>query len=197
MSNPMSLATAALLGLALLIALLVAVIIGAGLDAVSLVSLVARVVHVLAAAVWIGLIVFMNAIHIPAIDGASDPERAAFLRWYVPKLGAAMGHAATLTVVMGVILLVTVGYALGSAVYGTPVYVPPLRHALIGLGMLGGLVMLGLVHGVIRPGFRRILDPATAPADRATLRERVKAVARINLALALPVVFAMIAAAHG
>jgi hypothetical protein len=49
------------------------------------------------------------------------------------------------------------------------------------------------VRAVIRPGVRTILDGG-APA--AAARERVLVAARINLALAVPVTFAMIAAAH-
>ena len=68
-----SLKFAALLGLATALALLVSAAAGAHWEASVIATLVLRIVHVLLAAVWIGLIVFMNLIHIPAVEaGVKD-----------------------------------------------------------------------------------------------------------------------------
>lgn len=182
---------------AALAALLAAVILAVmGLDVFGAVGLLARWAHVLAAMVWGGLIVFMNVLHIRAIEGASDVERAGFVKWYVDGLGRSFSMSARLVIVSGLVLLVTSGYLLGSVVFGSAVFVPASRAVPLWTGVVGGLVMAALVEAGVRPAFRTILDPAAPPADKAAARARAKKMARINLFLLLPVTALMIGAAH-
>lgn len=169
----------------------------AGLDAFGIVGLLARWLHVLAAMVWGGLIVFMNVLHIRAIEGASDVERAGFVKWYVDGLGRGFSISARTVIVSGLVLLATSGYVLGGYIFGSAVYVPLPRAVLLWAGVIGGLVMAGLVEAGVRPAFRTILDPAALPAEKAAARTRAKTIARVNLFLLLPVTALMIAAAHG
>lgn len=191
-----SLKLAALLGLALAAALIVAACASAHWDAAVVLALVLRVVHVLLAAVWIGLIVFINVIHIPAIEAADDAGRAAIVKGYVAKIASSFLHLAHGTVVSGVLLLVPAGYAFSRLVYGASVYIPPGRNIMLGIGALGGVAMWAVVYFVVAPRLRAIADPATAPAVRGEARVVVKRYARLNLLLLLPVTAAMIAAAH-
>lgn len=192
--NPRRVVIAALAVIALLS---VALLASGQTDAFGLVGVLARTLHVLAAFVWGGLIVFMNFLHIRAIEGASDAERAGFVKWYVDGLGRGFSLSARTVIVSGVILLATSGYVLGSAIFGTAVYVPGPRALVLWAGVIAALVMAGLVEGGVRPAFRTILDPAATPADKAAARARAKRIARINLFLLLPVTFAMVQAAHG
>lgn len=186
------------LRIAALSGLLAAVILGVmGLDVFGVLGLVARWAHILAAMVWGGLIVFMNFLHIRAIEGSSDAERAGFVKWYVDGLGRGFSQSARLVIVSGLVLLVTSGYLLGNLVFGSAVFVPASRAVPLWAGVIGGLVMAGLVEGGVRPAFRVILDPAAAPAQKAAARARAKTIARVNLFLLLPVTALMIGAAHG
>lgn len=187
---------AALLGLALALALLVAAAAGAHWEASVIATLVLRIVHVLLAAVWIGLIVFMNLIHIPAIETAEPAGRAAIVKGYVPRIAASFTHLAHGTLLSGLILLVPAGYVLSHLVYGTSVFIPPARTHMLTLGALGGLAMWAVVVFVVTPKLKLIADPATDAAARDAARGIVKRYARLNLTLLMPVTVAMIAAAH-
>lgn len=191
-----SLKFAALLGLATALALLVSAAAGAHWEASVIATLVLRIVHVLLAAVWIGLIVFMNLIHIPAVDAADAPGRAAIVKGYVPKVAASFLHLAHGTLLSGLVLLVPAGYVFSHVVYGASVFIPPARAHMLGLGVLGGFAMWAVVAFVVAPKLKLIADPATDPAAREAARDSVKRYARLNLALLLPVTVAMIAAAH-
>lgn len=181
------------ISLLVVIALVVAIRVG-GLDAISLVSLLLRYVHVLAAIVWVGLIIFVNFIQHPALQEAKD--RGPINRHIVRPVTTMFRHASHFVVVTGALMLVTSGYALGHWVYGVAVGVPPLRAALIWGGATAALVMWGIVHFGIWPCVRVILDPDAGDEPKAAARLRGRNFARINLILALPVTFAMIAAAH-
>ena len=165
-------------------------------EATVIAGLVLRVLHVLLAAAWIGFIVFVNVIHIPAIEAADDAGRAAIVKGYVPKLASSFAHLAHGTLLTGLLLLVPAGYAFSHLAYGTTVYVPPARMHTLTLGALGGIAMWAIVQLVVTPKLRLIATPATDPAARAAARATVKTYARVNLALLLPVTMLMIAAAH-
>ena len=64
-------------------------------------------------------------------------------------------------------MLVFTGYAMGSLVYGTEVYLPALRSGRLWGGALAGLAMWALVEFGIAPSLRQILDPAVPPQRKA------------------------------
>ncbi len=187
------------LGAGLVLAILLLVVWGGaeGADTLGVLSIILRYLHVLGAMVWVGLIVFVNFIQLAAMEEGEESARAALLRWIVPGVAAAFRHASHLTVATGLLLLLATGYVFGSWVYAAGVYVAALRTTMLWLGAAGGLLMWGLVHFAIWPNLRIVLGGAADAADRAAARERVKTLARLNLILAPPVVFAMIVAAHG
>lgn len=191
-----SLRFAALLGLTVALMLLAWAGAAANGDVAILAGLVLRILHVLLAAAWVGLIVFMNLIHIPAIDTIDDATRAAIVKAYVPKIASSFLHLAHGTVFSGLLLLVPTGYALSQIVYGTPVFVPAARVHMLAAGAIGGIAMWAVVILVVTPRLRQIADPATPTDVRGKSRAIVKRFARLNLALLLPVTVAMIAAAH-
>lgn len=169
----------------------------AGADGPSLFAFLVRLVHVLSAMVWIGLIVFVNFVQLVVLQSATDEQRSFLHTAVVPRVAWWFRHASTVTVGSGVVLIVTAGYLLPTLMYGTGVYVPPARNLLLWAGVLGALVMWMLVHMYIWPNMQVVLG--LRPGDAAAkVRARVRVVtcARLNLVIAVPVTFAMVAAAH-
>jgi uncharacterized membrane protein len=184
-------------GLGVAILLLLVWLAAAGSDGVGFVSFLVRWVHVLAAMVWVGLVVFVNFIQLIAMRGADERARDFMHVSVVPQVALWFRHASTLVVGSGVLLAVLAGYLLPGLVYGTGVYVAPERASLLWLGVLGGLAMWMLVHMYIWPSLRIALG--LRPGDeaaKAAARERVRLFARLNLLIAVPVTLAMVAAAH-
>lgn len=148
-----------------------------------------RAAHVLLAMVWVGLIWFVNKVQLDVLREADDADRAAVLRWIVPRVAVQFRHAATWTVVTGIVLLVAMGY-LSRAPSGAALW--------LWIGSALGLVMLGFVHAKIAPALRTILDSSVQDvALKAGARETLRFYARANLVLALVVTLAMLVAAHG
>jgi uncharacterized membrane protein len=184
-------------GLICAAALLALWLFAAGADALGVVSLIVRYAHVLAAAVWIGLIVFVNFIHLAALRTADEAGRDLLNRMLVPGVLAWLRHAATATVVAGAVLLATAGYIFPTLVYGSGVYVPPAREILLWTGVVGALAMLMFVHMYIAPSLMVIVGIRPGDAEaKARARTRVVRLARVNLIIVAPVLLAMLAAAH-
>lgn len=169
----------------------------AGADGRGVVSFLLRWTHVLAAMVWVGMIVFVNFIQIAAVAEADAAGRPALLKLIVPRVATTFRHASHLTMASGAILLVMTGYLLDRAVFGTEVYIPPLKNIMLWGSVIGALVMYALVHLVIWPGLRIVLgEVPSSPEEIAAARNRVHQAARLNLVLTMPVTFAMVAASH-
>jgi hypothetical protein len=162
-------------------------------DVVGLVAFVARFVHIGAAMLWVGMIWFVNFVQLVVLQEVGELEREVLLARIVPRVMALLTAASHVVLASGAVLLLSTGYLLDRWVFPSAVYIPTARAVMLWSGAAGGLAMWWLVRAVIRPGVRTILDGG-APA--AAARERVLVAARINLALAVPVTFAMIAAAH-
>lgn len=188
---------ALLAGIAVAAAVLIVWLATAGADALGLFSFLVRLAHVLAAMVWIGLVVFVNFVQLVALQSADEGAREFLHKAIVPNVAWWFRHASTLAVVSGAILLVTTGYLLPNLIYGAGVYVPASRAWLMGSGILGGLAMWMFVHMYIWPNMQVVLGLRPGDADaKARARLRVVNFARLNLVLAVPVTLAMVAAAH-
>jgi uncharacterized membrane protein len=186
-----------LAGLALAALVLVLWIATAGVDPLGLLSYVLRFFHVVGAMVWVGLIWFVNLIQLKALAEAEEPARATLQAWIVRPVAKSFRHASHLTVASGILLLFTTGYLLDRWIFSSTVYVPPLRNLLLWGGTLAGLAMWVFANLLIWPSLRILLGETPAdPAAKAAARERVRLYARLNLILALPVTFVMVAAAH-
>jgi uncharacterized membrane protein len=166
-------------------------------DGSEVASFLVRVLHVLAAMVWVGLIVFVNFVQLVALQGADDAVRGFFFKSVVPQVAAWYRHASTVAVATGAILLVTSGYVFPHLMYATEVGTPPARAWLLWAGVAGGLAMWMFVHMYIWPAVQVAigLRPGDAAA-KAQAHQKVRVFARLNLVLAVPVAMAMIAAAH-
>lgn len=166
-------------------------------DGLGLLSFLARFVHVTAAIVWVGMIWFVNFVQLTAIESADDTERAAILKLIAPSVATLFRHASHLALLSGFVLLLTTGYMLDRWVFVSAVYVPPAKAILLWLGTIGAITMWGIVHLVLWPSLRIVTGQASADTEsKIQARNRIRTYARINLVLALPVTFAMVAAAH-
>lgn len=166
-------------------------------DVRGLVSVLLRFIHVVAAMAWIGLIFYVNFIQIAVIDDSDEATRRAISQSIVPRVAAAMSHASHLTVLSGALLLVATGYLFGEWLYSSAVFMPSSRSAMLLTGAAGGVVMWAVLAFRIRPSLAIALGRTGADdSAKAEARRAVKLYARVNLALAAPVTFAMVAAAH-
>jgi uncharacterized membrane protein len=188
---------AAMAGLALAAAVLVLWSFIAGVDGRALLTFLFRLAHVLAAMVWVGLIVFINFVQLEATRLGDDTTKTVLHTSVAPQVAWWVRHASTFVVVTGAVLLLLAGYLLPSLVYGTDVYVPPSRAILLWLGVAAAVVMWMFVHMFIWPNMQVVigLRPGDATAKQAA-RARVVMYSRLNLVLALPVTLVMVAAGH-
>jgi uncharacterized membrane protein len=166
-------------------------------DAVEVLTFLVRLLHILSAMVWVGLIVFVNFVQLVALQGADDQARGFLAKSVIPQAAFWYRHASTLAVATGVILLVTSGYLLPRLAFATEVATPAGRASLLWAGVLGGLAMWMFVHMYIWPSVQVVigLRPGDAAA-KTQARAKVVLFARLNLILAVPVTLAMVAAAH-
>jgi len=181
-------------GLALAALALAAWLVFEPVDPRALIAVLLRLVHVLSAMVWVGLIFFVNFIQFKALEEADDVSRGAIAMGIVPRVAVAFRHMSHLTVLSGALLLVATGYLLGALALSSPSDLALARTLMLAFGALGGLIMWVFVNFVIWPGLKVVLGQSGG--DAAQARSTVKRYARLNLVLMIPVTFAMIAAAH-
>lgn len=163
----------------------------------EIVAFVLRFLHVFAAMLWVGVIWFVNIIQLRATSTGDEADRAAVLRTIVPSTTMLMRHASHMTVVTGLLLLVSSGYVMGGLVFFAEVYTGPLRSLYIWSGVAAALVMWAILNLKIAPAIKVLTGQTPSDIEaRARARDRVRTYARINLLLSLPVTFVMIGAAH-
>jgi uncharacterized membrane protein len=189
---------ASLLAGAMLAALLLVVALFAGeTDRLGLLAFLLRLIHVLAAMVWVGLVFFVNFVQLVALKAADETARGVIHKAIVPRVAWWFRHASTVTVLSGALLLVFAGYLLPALIYGTSVFVPAGKAILLWTAVLGALAMWMFVHMYIWPNIEVVLGRRPGDAEaRDAARARVILFARLNLILAMPVALGMIAAAH-
>jgi uncharacterized membrane protein len=184
-------------GLVLAAVMLLGWIVFAGADGFSLVLLLVRLVHVLAAMIWVGLVFFVNFVQLIVLRAADEQARGFLHETMVPRVAWWFRHASTAAVASGALLLVLAGYLLPTLAYDSSVYVPPARSLLLWAGVIGALAMWMLVHMYIWPAMQVVIGLRPGDADaKARARLRVVTFARLNLVLSLPVTLTMVAAAH-
>jgi uncharacterized membrane protein len=189
---------AALLAGVMLAALLLVVALIAGeTDRLGLVAFLLRLTHVLAAMIWVGLVVFVNFVQLVALKAGDEVARGVIHTAIVPRVAWWFRHASTVTVLSGAVLLVFAGYLLPALIYGTSVFIPAAKAIVLWTAVLGALAMWMFVHMYIWPNMQVVLGLRPGDADaKSAARARVILFARLNLIIAVPVALGMIAAAH-
>ncbi|HSR80369.1 MAG TPA: hypothetical protein VLL28_06260 [Hyphomicrobiaceae bacterium] len=133
-------------GAAIAAAVLVVWLIVAGADGLALTAFLVRLGHVVAAMVWIGLIVFVNFVLLVALGSADEAQRSFLHKAVVPRVAWWFRHASTVAVITGILLLILSGYLLPVLVYGAGVFMPPARVLLLWGGVVAALAMWMFVH---------------------------------------------------
>lgn len=190
-----SASTSLMAGLAVCALILIVSLFDSSLDWLGFISFLLRWVHILGGIIWIGMIWFVNFIQFAALDEADDAGRGLIHKLIVPRVAHTFRHAAHLTLVSGVLLLISTGYLFDRWVFSSAVYIAPMRSVLLWSGVIAGAFMWGFVQFVIWPNLQIVLGSADAEA-KAAARQRVRRFARLNLILAIPVTFVMVAATH-
>ena len=189
--------TALAAGLVLCAIILAVWLLGSTVDPLGLTSFLVRWVHVFAGIIWVGMIWFVNFIQLAAVAEADDAGRAALMKLIVPRVALTFKRAAHVTVLSGLALLVATGYLFDRWVFLSAVYIPPLKGALLWLGVGAAFAMWVIAQMIIAPNLRILTGEVAADdAAKASARSRVRTFARLNLVLAIPVTFVMVAAAH-
>ncbi len=169
---------------AVLTVALVVLAAGSAFDATSATAMTFRALHVLAAMVWVGLIVFVNFIQLKALKACADAERPVIVRHIAGPVAQLFTGAAHATLLTGVVMLIPIGAAVHQRI-------------LLMLAVLGGIAMWAIVQFILRPNVARITGKAAASdAEKAIARQAILTWARVNLVLAIPVSVVMLVAAH-
>ena len=152
-----------------------------------------RLVHVIVAIMWIGLLWYFNFVQIPNMAKIPDEQKPAIGKVIAPAALFYFRWAALLTVISGLILAAINGYlhdamTLGVASGGG-------KSTAIGIGMWLGLYMAFNVWFVIWPNQKRALGIVESePEIKAKSARTAMLFSRTNTLLSLPMLLSMVAA---
>ena len=155
--------------------------------------LIVQYLHVLAGVMWVGAGFYTILVQTPALMAAPPPARGAVLATLAPRQIFYLLRIGELTIVTGFLRIVVSGRAREMSDLGSRWSVSIL------VGLVLAVVLLGLAHGVLKPGIRRLLSlgPQAAQGDQAAAGEAARLIARfrtigyVQLALGLVIVGTM------
>jgi uncharacterized membrane protein len=154
-----------------------------------------RWLHVFFGILWIGLLYYFNFVQIrkmpeipaelkPAVSKYIAPEALFWFRW-----------AALATVIMGLAIAGSRHYLVQTLTFGQVGETDPTamkQHALLGLGMWLGIIMMINVWGFIWPNQKRALGIVEADADTKAKSARLAMLfSRTNMLLSIPMLVSM------
>jgi len=152
-----------------------------------------RWLHVLSALMWVGLLYYFNFVQIPSMPRIPDDQKPAVSKVIAPQALFWFRYAALATVVTGIVLASMNGYLIQALLLGIGSGV--MKDTAIGIGMWLGLVMAYNVWMVIWPNQQKALGMVEADAEtKKRAAATAKLFSRINTALSLPMLFAMVSA---
>lgn len=154
-----------------------------------------RWLHVGSGIMWVGLLYYFNFVQVPAVAGMPDELKPAIGKHIAPRALFWFRWAALSTVVFGLLLAGAEGYIWDALMLGLTTNSP--ADATIGFGMWLGLIMAYNVWMIIWPNQRKILGmvPAT-DEEKKPLPRKVLMASRANVALSIPMLFAMLGIRH-
>ncbi len=154
-----------------------------------------RWLHVGSGIMWVGLLYYFNFVQVPAVAGMPDELKPAIGKHIAPRALFWFRWAALSTVVFGLLLAGAEGYLWDALMLGLTTNSP--ADATIGFGMWLGLIMAYNVWMIIWPGQKKILGmvPAT-DEEKKPLPRKVLMASRTNVALSIPMLFAMLGIRH-
>ena len=152
-----------------------------------------RLIHVVVAIMWIGLLWYFNFVQIPNMPKIPDDQKAAIGKVIAPAALFYFRWAALLTVISGLILATVSGYVhdamtLGFASGGG-------KNTAIGIGMWLGLYMAFNVWFIIWPNQKKVLGIVECTSEEKPIAAKKALIAsRTNTLLSLPMLLSMVAA---
>ena len=152
-----------------------------------------RLIHVVVAIMWIGLLWYFNFVQIPNMPKIPDDQKPAIGKVIAPAALFYFRWAALLTVISGLILATISGYVhdamtLGFASGGG-------KNTAIGIGMWLGLYMAFNVWFIIWPNQKKALGIVECdPEQKAKSARTAMIFSRTNTLLSLPMLLSMVAA---
>ena len=152
-----------------------------------------RLIHVVVAIMWIGLLWYFNFVQIPNMPKIPDEQKPAIGKVIAPAALFYFRWAAALTVLSGLILALLNGYLHDAMTLSIGSGVP--KHTAIGIGMWLGLIMAYNVWFVIWPNQKRALGIVECEPDiKAKSAKTAMLFSRTNTLLSLPMLLSMVAA---
>lgn len=153
-----------------------------------------RWLHVLAGITWIGLLYYFNFVQVPALGKAKADGTAAGITKHIAPLALLWFRwAALVTWLSGAFYLMRadhLGFVNAALLQGGAAY--------IGIGAWLGTIMLFNVWVLIWPNQKKVLGLVEASDEEKARGARVALLAsRTNTMLSIPMLFFMIASAHG
>ena len=151
--------------------------------------------HVMSGILWIGLLWYFNFVQMPSMPKIPDEQKPAISKVIAPAALFWFRWAALSTVIWGLAIAAHKGYLLPAL--GIGLVDGSKFSAMIGIGMWLGLIMAFNVWFLIWPNQQRALGlvEATPEAKKASARTAML-FSRTNLALSIPMLYAMVAAPH-
>jgi uncharacterized membrane protein len=152
-----------------------------------------RYFHVISGVMWIGLLWYLNFVHIPSMPKFTDEQKPAITKVIAPAVLFWFRWAALATIVTGLIVAYLNGYvhqalALGIGSGGG-------KNTAIGIGMWLGLIMAFNVWFIIWPNQKKVLGIVEAtPEEKPVSLKKAVLASRVNTLLSLPMLLSMVAA---
>tara|TARA_B100000575_G_scaffold69881_1_gene54147 strand:+ start:366 stop:968 length:603 start_codon:yes stop_codon:yes gene_type:complete len=156
-------------------------------------SWIVRLLHVVFAIMWIGLLWYFNFVQIPNMNKIPDDQKPAIGKVIAPAALFYFRWAAALTILTGLFLAFINGYLYDAMTLSFKSGVP--KHTAIGIGMWLGLIMAFNVWFVIWPNQKRALSIVECePEVKAKSAKTAMLFSRTNTLLSLPMLLSMVAA---
>jgi uncharacterized membrane protein len=152
-----------------------------------------RLIHVVVAIMWIGLLWYFNFVQIPNMPNIPDDQKPAISKVIAPAALFYFRWAALLTIVSGLTLAGVNGYAHEAMTLG--ITSGGGKNTAIGIGMWLGLYMAFNVWFIIWPNQKKALGIVECePEVKAKSARTAMLFSRTNTLLSLPMLLSMVAA---
>jgi len=152
-----------------------------------------RLIHVIVAIMWIGLLWYFNFVQIPNMPKIPDEQKPAIGKVIAPAALFYFRWAALLTIISGLILATLSGYIHDAMTLG--ITSGGGKSTAIGIGMWLGLYMAFNVWFIIWPNQKRALGIVECePEVKAKSARTAMLFSRTNTLLSLPMLLSMVAA---
>ncbi len=152
-----------------------------------------RLIHVVVAIMWIGLLWYFNFVQIPNMAKIPDEQKPAIGKVIAPAALFYFRWAALLTIISGLILAYVNGYAHEAMTLG--IGSGGGKNTAIGIGMWLGLYMAFNVWFIIWPNQKKALGIVDCEPDiKAKSAKTAMLFSRTNTLLSLPMLLSMVAA---